>query len=327
MIQKAISGLSLDAFGRIIFTIVREHDEQYQAASILRDIYKDPKYDVLVLDKFTRSAAETVFLTLRHKDVKGSFVVKDSDNFVCVDVPIEGDSFVVGLDINRCGDISNIAGKSFILTNEQDVLVDIVEKSVCSNLICLGVYAFADAEIYRSAYQKLIAPGTLCDELYVSHVMAYLISHDNAVVRYVEATAYEDWGTVREWQAMQARHRVFFVDVDGVLLKNSGRYGALNWGNNHEALQDNCETIRLLQENGGQVIVVTSRPEQYRAIVEEVLRENGIRYHAIVMGCHHAQRVIVNDFAASNPYPSCVAVNVPRDGSIRDYLSTPAEGR
>ena len=33
----------------------------------------------------------------------------------------------------------------------------------------------------------------------------------------------------------------------------------------------------------------------------------------LVMGLPHCQRVIINDFARSNPYPSCSAINIPRN--------------
>ena len=38
-----------------------------------------------------------------------------------------------------------------------------------------------------------------------------------------------------------------------------------------------------------------------------------IRTHNIIMGLPHSQRVLVNDFADSNPFPSCVAINIPRN--------------
>jgi hypothetical protein len=43
--------------------------------------------------------------------------------------------------------------------------------------------------------------------------------------------------------------------------------------------------------------------------------------HALVMGCHHGTRYLVNDYAASNSYPSAVAINLPRtNGSLPDIL-------
>ena len=50
------------------------------------------------------------------------------------------------------------------------------------------------------------------------------------------------------------------------------------------------------------------------------LVEQGIRCKAIVSGCLHGKRIIVNDFAASNPYPSCEAVVIKRNELLEHYL-------
>jgi len=33
----------------------------------------------------------------------------------------------------------------------------------------------------------------------------------------------------------------------------------------------------------------------------------------LVMGLPHSQRILINDFAKSNPYPSAAAINMPRN--------------
>ncbi len=38
------------------------------------------------------------------------------------------------------------------------------------------------------------------------------------------------------------------------------------------------------------------------------------------MGMNHAARVVVNDFAPTNPYPSGLAVTFPRNGNLKEYL-------
>jgi hypothetical protein len=38
------------------------------------------------------------------------------------------------------------------------------------------------------------------------------------------------------------------------------------------------------------------------------------------MGCHHATRVLVNDYAQSNAYPAAIAVNVERNKPQLRYL-------
>ena len=101
MIDKAIDGIDKDSFDRIIITIVKEHDEKYEASLILKQVFSDnPKVEVCLLDSFTRSQSETVYNTLVAMNVKGSFVVKDSDNQIMTQLPDETKNFIVGYDID-----------------------------------------------------------------------------------------------------------------------------------------------------------------------------------------------------------------------------------
>jgi hypothetical protein len=36
---------------------------------------------------------------------------------------------------------------------------------------------------------------------------------------------------------------------------------------------------------------------------------------------NHAARVIINDFATTNPYPSGMAITLPRNASLKDYFN------
>lgn len=320
MIQKAISGLNLEIYDRIVFTIVKEHAERYDAKLILEQIFgSDKRCEILVLDNFTKSAGETIYNTLTQKNITGSFVVKDSDNFVKVVIPQDIQNQVVGLNLQTSPNVSNIPGKSFLVINEQNILQDIIEKKIVSSIIGIGVYAFANAEDYLNTYKAVTAQESH-GELYLSHIISYMISQ-NTIFIATMATGYEDWGTLNEWRDVQNRYKTYFVDIDGVLLKNAGKYGRLTWRDSKEVLVENIESLRKLQENGAQIVITTSRTEEYRSALESLLNEYQLTPHAIVMGLNHASRVLINDFASTNPYPSCEAISIPRNGSLKEYLS------
>ncbi len=320
MIEKAIEGLDLKDFDRIIITIVRQHDEQYEAGLILSQVFKgNSKVEICVLDDFTSSASETIYLTCeKMKITEGSLVVKDSDNCVTAALPYDR-NFIVGYDLHKHAEISNIPGKSFLVVNEQNIIEDIIEKRVVSNIICIGVYGFQDVNLFKKGYLELLKKG-ISGEMFVSHVISYLLASKAHVFTFEEASYYNDWGTLVEWQAVQKAYRTYFVDVDGVLLKNSGKYGAVNWSNNKIMLTENVEVIKDLIANNAQVIITTSRTEEYRADLQAILSANGIEPYAILMGLNHAARVVINDFAPTNPYPSGIAVTLPRNSDIKDYL-------
>lgn len=322
MLDKAIDNIDKDSFDRIIVTIVKEHDEKYESSLILKQVFNNnPKIEICILDSFTRSQSETVYNTLVAMDVKGAFVVKDSDNQITAKLPDETKNFIVGYDIDIHRDVSNIPAKSFIIANEQNIILDIVEKKVVSNIICLGIYGFSDAEIFKKAYLEMTTLYSQ-KEMFLSHVISRLISQKDTVFELVYADNYEDWGTLTEWQATQEKYRTYFVDVDGVLMKNCGQYGSFNWDNNEIVLEENVACLKKLQDQGGMIIITTSRPEKYRPFLEKMLSDHGVKPYAIIMGVNHARRVLINDFAPTNPYPSAVAINMPRNGNLSDYINS-----
>ena len=50
------------------------------------------------------------------------------------------------------------------------------------------------------------------------------------------------------------------------------------------------------------------------------LQEKQIPYSKLIMGLPHTKRTIINDFAPSNPYPSCSAINISRNiDNLNDF--------
>ena len=82
MIQKSLEGMDLEGYDQVIFTIVREHADKFDANEILKELFPQKNIKVFILEDFTKSAAETVYRTLVENSVFGAFVIKDSDNFV-----------------------------------------------------------------------------------------------------------------------------------------------------------------------------------------------------------------------------------------------------
>lgn len=320
MIEKAMSGLNIDMFDRIIITIVKPHDEKYESKLIMSQVFENnPKIEICVLDDFTSSASETIALTIEKMNVTGGVVIKDSDNCVHVKIPNEIKNEIVGYDLQTHPDITNIPGKSFLILNGQNIIQDIIEKRIVSNIICLGVYCFENIDDFRWAYEHM-KNNNISGEMYISHVVSFLIAKGKRIFECRMADGYDDWGTLAEWKIVQHDYRTYFIDVDGVILKNSGKYGSTNWSNNRTLLDDNVETIKKLQDRGAQIVITTSRTEEYRKDLEKMLSDAGIKPYAILMGMHHAARVVINDFAPTNPYPSGIAITLPRNSSIKDYI-------
>jgi ribonucleotide monophosphatase NagD (HAD superfamily) len=108
---------------------------------------------------------------------------------------------------------------------------------------------------------------------------------------------------------------LYLVDIDGVVLKNSGQYIAPLWDDPDEPIVANVNALKKITAAGAQIIFVTARPERYRQKTERALSELGLTWHAAIFGVNHACRTLINDFAQSNPYPSAVAINLPRNSN------------
>lgn len=321
MIEKSFSALDTDIFERILIVIVKEHDQRYNARLILEQCFTHhPKIEICVLETFTKSASETVARAITQMDVSGPIVIKDADNLVGAPLGSKVENAVVGYDIHEHPEVSNVAAKSFLVTNEQNIILNIVEKKIVSNLISLGIYCFEDSNKFVAAFRDM-SERNIAEELYVSHVITHMIFYHKELFKCIMAETYEDWGTLEEWKKIQKKYSTYFIDFDGIVLKNSGRYGKENWKTNTHVITPNINTLQRLQAEGAQIVITTARPESYRESVESVLKMHGIVPYKILMGLHHAPRILINDFAPSNPYPSAQAVSLPRDSDISTYLT------
>ena len=324
MIEKSLAGMPLNKFDRIIITIGKEHTKEYDAKLILEQVFntkKNKKIEILELDNLGTGHADAVYQTVVKKKVTGSFVSKDCDNHVEIK-KFPSTEFVVGLNVSTFPkEISRLKTKSFLVVNDQRIIVDIIEKRISSEYICLGVYGFESAEKFKKAFEALTKDSKGDHTgVYLSHVISYLIGTHASVYSYAEASDYEDWGTLDDWKIIQARHSTYFLDIDGILLKNKGKYGKENWSNSLPLLEENIKAVKKLYDTGAQIIITTSRGEKHLSEFKKVLKKFGITPHAFVTNCNHAPRILVNDFAPTNPHPSCTAINVPRNGSLETYL-------
>lgn len=319
MVQKAIGGLKIRSDARKIITVVKEHCIRHDADLVLRQAFGN-EVEICILDEFTSSQAETVALTIGKMKVSGSIVIKDSDNYVDVDVTKAG-NFLVGVDLRCFQHISNVAAKSFIILKDQNTVADIIEKLVCSNIINIGTYGFQSTDVFMEYFDIARAGGNSDGgEIFLSSIVSIMIKK-GMKFNFKEAKDYEDWGSIFDWYRAIRRKKTYFLDIDGVIFVNKGRYGKVNWEHEDIPLKDNVKIIKRLLDNGAQIILCTSRTENHRKKLERSLKLHGIQCHAIVMGCNHAQRVIVNDFSDTNPYPSCSAINLKRDGNdLEKYI-------
>jgi len=306
MLEKAYEGFNF-SYDRLIIPILEQHCKKFDAYDIVSEAF--PTSEILILKEQTSCQAETIYQTIIKKSVDGYFISKDCDNLISVDLPAEPTNLVVGVDLRNRLDISSVASKSFIIVNEQNIVIDILEKEVCSNYISAGVYGFKNSQDFMDGYEAIYDTA---GEIYPSHVISFLLSQGDTFNIYY-STRFDDYGDMISWRGEREKHTTYFIDVDGVIFKNSGKYGNHTWYDYSIPLTKNIEVIKTLSRCGAQIIITTARPKSQDGLLAHELKKNKIPYDYIVSGCNHSKRVIINDFAESNPYPSCEAINIPRD--------------
>jgi hypothetical protein len=333
MLVDAIGGLDLKCVTRVVVGVLREHVNLHcggEPDAILAAFADGPSHlqsieiVLVVIEKETVDQVQTIERILEAASVTGPIFLKDCDNqFIC---PVQATNGVATLEITK--DVLSVsipAGKSYVSLTPSGVITNIVEKVILGNTFCVGGYAFSSAESFTANTQKCRAYQELTNstgtELAVSDIiwLQMLTTSDPFVS--IPVRGYEDWGTLSAWLEYTRTFKTLFCDIDGTLLKNSGQYFVPRWGT-QPPLEDNVSHLKNLHERGRtQIILTTTRPESLRALTEKQLKEAAVPYDKLVLGLWHGQRVVINDYAKTNPFPSAVAVNLKRNSDdLREHL-------
>lgn len=317
MVKKAIEQINVEPED-IIITILREHEEKYDIIRGLKENIGE-KINIVVLDEQTKNQPETVYLTLKKTGINEGFLIKDSDNTSAIPSWREDKNYVCYSDIQEYEDI-NPGNKSYIKLNDQNIIIDIVEKKVISRFFNVGGYFFTDPQKFMATFEKLNKKNN-GSELYISHIIEDMILNQGELFFGKKINSYIDFGTPEQWNKYIRQFKTYFFDVDGVLFENGAQYFKPRWEDT-KPLNENLEVIKKLSENDKiQLFFITSRPEKYRAMLEKKLKNLGIKYSGLIMDCLHSKRIIVDDFSNTTGYPKCEAINILRDSEdLKKYI-------
>ena len=148
-------------------------------------------------------------------------------------------NFVLYANIEKNPQIRNIHHKSFIITNNKKQILAIEEKKVVSEKICVGIYSFKSVNDFKKHYfhcKNLIKTR----EIYVSFIVKSMLSENNLFLT-SEVKNYEDYGSFADWLKIRSEYRTFFVDLDGVIFINKGKYGKVNWSSKNTIISKNVQ--------------------------------------------------------------------------------------
>lgn len=293
--------------------VLREHVEKYDSLNILNDIFQN-QVNVIVLDEPTNGPAETVYEALNRIDVKGQFLVKDCDSFF--DFEIEEGNIVYTSKLRDNPNLRNVSQLGFVISNEQNIISNLVEKKIVSDSFCVGGYQFLSKRKYIDAFNSL---RNRKGELFISNIIDYLIMKDEVFIER-NVTNYINVGTSQEWFEYNNKPTIF-CDIDGVVIENQAAFGKNKYSLDYTPLKKNVEVLKNYLKNDSMIIFTTSRREKYYSVTRKMLDELGFENCQLIMGLNHSKRVLINDYDVSNPFPTSISVNLKRNGdNLHEYF-------
>ncbi len=315
MIRHAVAGLGVGV-DDLIVTILRDHDERFNAAAGLARAF-GPKLTTVILDAPTGSQSETVAETLKATGLAEPFLVKDSDNYFELAGLDHPSNYVSVASLNDFDHI-NARNKSYVQVDGDGLIGNMREKQVISDLFSVGGYFFRSPAEFLAAYGEL-AEVSRPGELYLSNVIAFMILNGHAFTAR-NVARYQDWGTIHEWRAKLEGRRVFMVSVDGFLFERGSSFFAPAFAD-AAANPQAVEAARAMAEGGNMLIYLSIRPPELEALTRAQLAAQGLPDGQIIFGCGIAQWSLVTSAHSSLPFTTSHALEVdPADPNLSDKL-------
>jgi hypothetical protein len=178
----------------ITLVLLDKHINNYPREHEFLKKYNNIK--IITLQETTKGPADTVYRAIQKLSCSfdSKLFVKDCDSFF--NHSFSYDNFVCFSSVQSNRILTNLAGKSFIKTNNQNIITTIIEKQVISNKFCVGGYGFESINFYCKKYDEIDLNNV--KEIFVSHVIQQCLKEKIFLAE--EVTSYTDVGTIQEWQ-------------------------------------------------------------------------------------------------------------------------------
>ena len=310
MMVEALKNLDFKNIDKIYFGFLKEHVDQYNCMDgiklCIKELGIEKKSEVVLLEKRTLNQPHTVYSVIKKANIKGQIIIKEVDN--TFEYKITDGNFMCYYDLNDTTSI-NPSNKSYIEIGKDGFISRLVEKKVISHTFGCGSYSFEHGHEYCEYFDRLSKSN---NDLYLSDIIKEMIN-DEIKFKPVQAFNYIDWGTKEDWFKYVRQYKTLFVDLDGTLVKSSGKYTPPYWGET-EGIKKNIDFLNKLHNTGKvYIILTTARPSSFRDTTLKQLQREGIKYDNIIFDLFHANRTLINDYGFSSPYPTCNSVNIVRD--------------
>jgi hypothetical protein len=192
MLRKAIE---IYLRHRITVGILQKHIDEFDALNELKNEFDDT-INIVVIPEVTKGPADTVYQIIKQDKTEGQFLIKDCDSYF--DHMILGGNYICITQVAEHEVLINLGAKSFVISNEQGIITDIIEKQVVSDKFCVGGYKFESVKEYCETYEKIVSHN-IQKEIFVSHIIQDMLLNDKIFVEN-QVMKYYDVGTAQDWK-------------------------------------------------------------------------------------------------------------------------------
>lgn len=184
MIEMVVANLNL--VGNYIFLVLKEDYEKYSLKYLLPLISKPNNCEIIIVDKVTRGAAETVLLAKNYINNDNNLLLANSDQYVDFD-----STHMLKFIKNNKGDgcvqsfVNSHPKYSFCKLNDDGEVILVIEKSPISSVASTGIYFWNHGEDFVNSAEEMIAANDMTNnEFYIAPTYNYLIKYGKKILNY-----------------------------------------------------------------------------------------------------------------------------------------------
>jgi hypothetical protein len=294
----------------LVVTILQEHEEQFRVSQGIADaLGSRPR--MVVLNKPTRSQAETVACTLRELTLSEPFLIKDSDNTFEL-TNIAQDYNYICVDSLNNHDTINPRNKSYLQVDHRNVITNIREKVVISDLFSVGGYFFRSPQQFLEFYDRLLTnTADWQRELYISDVIGSMIL-EGVPFQARNVVGYEDWGTIHEWRRSLRSHRGYFILLDGFVFERGSEFFHPQFAD----VKPNAvavDAVGALARDGHSIVYLSIRPSRLAELTGAQIEAAGLPAGQIVFDCPIAAWMMLTAPHPTLPFQASRALEIQPD--------------
>jgi NDP-sugar pyrophosphorylase family protein len=184
MIEVIVNNIKPAGECHFIFICYNEHEKKYNFKHFLKSLV--PKCTVIVIDEITEGAACTVLKAKDYINEDTPLMIANSDQWVDVDI----NKYLEYMEKNNSDGLimtmwANHPKWSYIMFNEKNDIIRVVEKEVVSNEATVGIYNFRFGKDFVFFAERMISNNIRSNgEFYVAPVYNEMIGKNKKIGYY-----------------------------------------------------------------------------------------------------------------------------------------------